>query len=623
MRVQTGLARLFQLLALWSALVTSAFSQPQELILARAYWQDTSAEAPFQTARNKAYTPYENVLNRGYSDSATWVRLTIAASDQPLGLRITPAWLDNITLFDPDRDHMTITVGDRHPSQNNVLPGLGHSFELPAHPSSREVWLKLQTTSSHFLDVQAIPFDQVGQASSRQIITAAMYASVLALILFVLLAIWWVQRDKVLGLYLLRHTVYTYYGAAYLGLPTLLLSAWLPPSFFDLAFSASAIALAPLGIWFDTTLLSRYRPNKILMLLLKSLCVIGIGVLCTFMAGFTREALQSNILVLMVATVVMTLTALSSQPAPSTEQIMPKKVMVTYYLLIFNSLLIGLVNVLGWVPVQSWTQHALIVHGMVSGLMMAGILLVRAQRMANQSRQMTWQLQKAEQEIALEQRRRQEQSQFLHMLMHELKTPLTVVSLALGTQNHRKENLEHASRAIQDMKAIIDRCVQADQLGQLALPQRQQPVNIFELIRQLTTDLPALEQRLRIQMPGLLPPLQTDLQLLQIILNNLLHNADRYSDPLTDVTVTLQPEERKNQHGMVICVRNTTGIAGWPDEKLLFDKYYRAVGAQRESGSGLGLYLSRQLAQSLGGTLDYTPSAQLVEFTLWIPLSPT
>ena len=622
MRVLTRLSWLLQVLTLWAALVTSAFGQPQELILARAYWQDTSAEASFQIAQKQPYTTYRNVLNLGYSDSATWVRLSLAASDQPLVLRITPAWLDKITLFEPANEHPAITVGDRHPIQKDALPGLGHSFAIRASTAPRDVWLRLQTTSSHFLDVQAIPFDQVGQTSSRQIITAAMYASVLALILFVLLAIWWVQRDKVLGLYLLRHTVYTYYGAAYLGLPTLLLSAWLPPSFFDLAFSASAIALAPLGIWFDTTLLSRYRPNKILMLLLKSLCLIGIGVLCTFMAGFMREALQANILVLMVATVVMTLTALSCQPAPSTEQIMPKKVMVTYYLLIFSSLLIGLVNVLGWVPVQSWTQHALIVHGLVSGLMMAGILLVRAQRMANQSRQMTWQLQKAAQEIALEQRRRQEQSQFLHMLMHELKTPLTVVSLALGTQNHRKENLEHASRAIQDMKAIIDRCVQADQLGQLTLSQHRQPVNIFELIRQLATALPVLEQRLRIQMPGLLPPLQTDLQLLQIILNNLLHNADRYSDPLTDVTVVLEPQERKSQNGMAIHLRNTPGVAGWPDDKQLFDKYYRAVGAQRESGSGLGLFLSRQLAQSLGGSLDYTPSAQLVEFTLWIPLSP-
>lgn len=603
-------------------LVSAALSAPQDPILARAYWQDTSAQLPLERAQEQRYTPFEDVLNPGYSDSATWVRLTLSASEQPLVLRITPAWLDSITLFDPASGASPVTAGDRHPSRKTGLPGLGHAFELPAQATTREVWLKLQTTSSHLLDIEAIPLDQLGQASSQQIITAAMYISVLALILFVLLAIWWVQRDKVLGLYLMRHTVYTYYGAAYLGLPTLLLSAWVPPSVFDGAFSACAIVLAPLGIWFDTTLLSSYRPHPTLMRLLKLLGLVGLGVLSLFIAGFTREALQANVLVLMAATLVMTLTALSCQPAPHTEQIMPKKVMVIYYLLIFSSLLIGLANVLGWVPVQSWTQHTLIVHGLVSGLMMAAILLVRAQRIANQSRQMTWQLHKAEQEMALEQRRRQEQSQFLHMLMHELKTPLTVVSLALGTQNHRKENLEHASRAIQDMKAIIDRCVQADQLGQLTLSQHRQTLDIFALVQQKAQDSPLWRQRLRIQMPGKLPRMQTDLQLLQIILNNLLDNATRYSDPITLVTVCLALASRQGHPGLTVRVSNTPGLASWPDEQLLFTKYYRARGAQRESGSGLGLYLARQLAHSLGGSLAYTPSSQYVEFVLWIPLSP-
>jgi signal transduction histidine kinase len=208
------------------------------------------------------------------------------------------------------------------------------------------------------------------------------------------------------------------------------------------------------------------------------------------------------------------------------------------------------------------------------------------------------------------------------MLMHELKTPLSIVSLALGTRNNREENLAHAGRAIQDMKAIIDRCVQADQLGQLKLTQQLENVNTLQLIRSESLATPLLAQRLRLQVPDKLPELQTDKQLLLIILNNLLDNAARYSDPLTDVTVRLQEQQHHNQRGLKFCVSNTPGIAGWPDENGLFSKYYRSVGAQRESGSGLGLFLSRQLAENLGGTLAYTPSAQLVEFSLWLPLSP-
>lgn len=615
--------RLALSLCLWLFWAATAFSQTQDHILARAYWEDLSAQANFETAKEQNYVSFPKILNRGYSDSAHWVRLSIAPSTTPLGLRITPAWLDSLTLFDPDNPQTPITVGDRYPIQRNALPGLGHSFELPPNAHNRDIWIRLQTTSSHFLNIQAIPVDLVAQTSTQQIVWSVLYVSVLLLILFVLIFIWWAQRDKVLGAYLVRHAIYTYYGAAYLGLPTMLLSGWLPPAFFDLAFSFSAIIIAPIGILFDVMFLSGYRPQRHLLWMLKAIGLMSLVVLLTLLAGHVRMALQANILILMTATVVMTVTALTSKSDPSTEQIMPKKVMVTYYLLIFSSLLIGLFNMLGWVEVQSWTLYVLILHGLVSGLMMSGILLIRAQRMASQSQQMGWQLQKAQQDTTIAQRQRLEQSQFLHMLMHELKTPLSVVSLALSTQNNREENLGHAGRAVQDMKAIIDRCVQADQFGQVTLPRQLQTVDPLTLIHQYTLNAPLLVKRLQITTTKNLPALVTDHQLLQIILNNLLNNASRYSDPLTDVTIQVTEEKRKNQNGLSICIGNTPGVAGWPDEQQLFSKYYRAVGAQRESGSGLGLFLSRQLAQSLGGTVDYTPSAQLVEFTLWIPLSPT
>jgi signal transduction histidine kinase len=117
-----------------------------------------------------------------------------------------------------------------------------------------------------------------------------------------------------------------------------------------------------------------------------------------------------------------------------------------------------------------------------------------------------------------------------------------------------------------------------------------------------------------------LPRPHTDPQLLQIIVTNLLTNAAHYSDPLTPIGVTLNPSSRDEQPGLELRVSNTPGMAGWPDAEQVFSKYYRASGAQRESGTGLGLFLSRELAHSLGGTLVYAPSPQHVEFVLWIPL---
>ncbi len=591
-------------------------------ILQRALWEDTSHQASFESAQTQAYESYQGILSRGYTDSADWVRLTIAASTQPLVLRIAPAWLDSLTLYDPASQETPQTVGDRYPLQQRAFHGLGHSFALQASNASRDVWLRLQSTSAHLLKIEALPADQIPQTGIQNIIWATLYTAVLLLVLCVLLSIWWVQRDQILGTYLLRHAVYTYYGTAYLGLPTLLFSNVLPPAFFDLAFSISAIAIMPLGLLFDLTFLSVYRPNKHLLALLKVIAVLSMGLMLLLLAGYTSLALRLNIYIMIVAILIATLTAVSCKSTPYVEQIVPKKVMLVYYALIFSGLLIGLISVLGWLSFSEWTMYALILHGLVSGLMMTFILFVRAQRLAQKNQQMTWELQKAHQDMDLEQRQRHEQSQFLHMLMHELKTPLSVVALALGTKNRREENLELAGHAIQDMKAIIDRCVQADQLGPLTITQRKEVVDLPALVRQLALAIPELEARLHMAAAHNVPPLHTDQQLLQIILTNLLHNAARYSDPVTPIQVRVLPKLHNGQDGLAVYVINTPGLAGWPDSAQLFTKYYRSTGAQRDSGSGLGLFLARQLASSLGGSLDYTPSSQFVEFVLWIPLSP-
>ena len=591
-------------------------------ILERAFWVDASAEATFEEARIQTYSPYYGIFSRGYSDSAHWIRLTVAASQKPLVLRITPPWLDHITLYDPTSPGAPVTVGDRHPAPSEAVLGLGHTLRLMPSAVPRNVWLRLQSASTHVLNAEIMTADQQPPLVIRQVFWAALYASVLLLIQFALLLIWWMQRDRVLGAYLLRHALYIYYGAAYLGLPTLLLSDWLPPVFFDQAFSLAATIIIPAGIWFDVLFLMGYKPRRYLLALLKLAALAGVGVVLVLLLGHTGLALRMNAFLLLVANVVMVLAALSSRPDPAVEQIMPQRVMIAYYLLIFSSLLTGMATLLGWIDIREWALYVLILHGLVSGLMMTSILVIRAQRIASHSRQLAWDLLVARQQRESEQLRRKEESRFLHMLMHEIKTPLSVISLALGIKTNRELNLERAGHAVHDILAILDRCMQADQLDQLATASSLQNVNVAMLVHQLAHNIPLLEPRLSISVEPGTPSVAADPQSLQIVLNNLLANAVKYGDPLSPIQVNVGPARQQDQDGLRVRFSNTPGLAGWPDEEKLFTKYYRAIGAQRTSDSGQGLYLSRQLAHSMGGALEYAPSPQTVVFALWMPLSP-
>jgi K+-sensing histidine kinase KdpD len=173
------------------------------------------------------------------------------------------------------------------------------------------------------------------------------------------------------------------------------------------------------------------------------------------------------------------------------------------------------------------------------------------------------------------------------------------------------------------MKAIIDRCVQADQLGRLSLQPKADEFDLRGVLESFRVKIPNLASRLRVTLPDRLPLLQSDRQLLEIVLINLLDNASRYSDPVTPVMIDARLSRRGERAGLEVCVSNTPGLAGWPDSDRVFGKYYRSSSALSQSGTGLGLFLSRELAQTLGGSLDYAPSERLVRFVLWIPLNPT
>jgi signal transduction histidine kinase len=71
-----------------------------------------------------------------------------------------------------------------------------------------------------------------------------------------------------------------------------------------------------------------------------------------------------------------------------------------------------------------------------------------------------------------------------------------------------------------------------------------------------------------------------------------------------------------------MAVVSQPGAAGLPDRQRLFSKYYRAPHAKRQAGTGLGLYLVRSLAHTLGGRIEYEPEGDSVRFVLSLPQAP-
>lgn len=210
-----------------------------------------------------------------------------------------------------------------------------------------------------------------------------------------------------------------------------------------------------------------------------------------------------------------------------------------------------------------------------------------------------------------------EQHQFMDMLTHELKTPLSVVRMALGVMKVEGRTKHHADQALADMSDVIERCRQMDQLEQRKLVLHAQRCRIDEVLSELRLNS-GKPDRLSVAIDSL-PEIVADQQLLRIVIGNLVNNAIKYSQPETIIDIHAESAPRNDKPGIRITIQNQPGAAGLPDPDQVFVKYYRSPGAHGKTGSGLGLYLVRNITELLGGHVAYDVVQEQVRFTLWIP----
>ena len=226
------------------------------------------------------------------------------------------------------------------------------------------------------------------------------------------------------------------------------------------------------------------------------------------------------------------------------------------------------------------------------------------------------------------------QQLFISMLVHEIKTPLTVVQLGASAlvkkdiAPERKQAWDvRMHTAINSMVHILDNCSQADRY--------EGGVMAVSLSHFLLTDTLGLVMdqagvhssaqsellQLRIEKPIDDLRLHSDASYFQIILNNLLSNALKYSAQGSPVVLQVSPFANGQGAPMVqFAIRNAMGPAGHPDPAKVFERYYRSPNASSISGTGLGLWLSQQLASRLGTKIQLSLEAEQVVFWFTLPV---
>lgn len=248
---------------------------------------------------------------------------------------------------------------------------------------------------------------------------------------------------------------------------------------------------------------------------------------------------------------------------------------------------------------------------------------------------------KTRQQVEQLQRMNQVMEEFLSTVSHELLTPLTSMKMAIRmlreaplTEEQRDRYLSILDRQCTQETHLIRDLLTIQKIESQNTELQLHQVDLQYLIRDLHQ---AWEESLRAQgltLQTLLPErpilMRTDPESLHRILNELIANAQKYSQRESTIRMEVVLESSKTVPQVTLSLWNT-GIGIMPDElSLVFEKFRRGREAIHQAipGIGLGLALARGLAAHLSGAIAVTstplPNAKAWEtcFILTLPLSP-
>lgn len=216
--------------------------------------------------------------------------------------------------------------------------------------------------------------------------------------------------------------------------------------------------------------------------------------------------------------------------------------------------------------------------------------------------------------------------QLMTSLSHDVRTPLTTLigyldaahkGIATGTE--RMNDIETARHKAHDLKEYIDVLFDWFKLGSDEFTINPAPVEIAELTRNILIDwIPVFEDKqivyeLEIPEQPFIAALDTDCFIR--ILNNLIQNTVSHSQAdIIRIELSQQNKDIK-----LSLSDNGIGIEK-EDLKHIFERLYKCDKGRSQKGSGLGLSITRQLTEKMGGRIDVesTPGSG-ASFTLLFP----
>jgi signal transduction histidine kinase len=199
------------------------------------------------------------------------------------------------------------------------------------------------------------------------------------------------------------------------------------------------------------------------------------------------------------------------------------------------------------------------------------------------------------------------------MIIHDLRSPLTSIGLSMellektgDSPSHRQRFISRSQKAINRTMSLVDQLTDVARLETNQLQINPRPLELDQLLHEkashFASQIDATDKGIAVEIAFTLPTVFADLDLSSRVLDNLVSNAIKYTEPGGNILIRA---EARGQEVVVQVSDDGPGINPEAKEKI-FDKYFQvkdADGVPMRRGTGLGLTFCKLAIEAQSGRI--------------------
>ncbi len=240
-------------------------------------------------------------------------------------------------------------------------------------------------------------------------------------------------------------------------------------------------------------------------------------------------------------------------------------------------------------------------------------------------------LETANEQLQMEMKREREvetrRRELFAAVSHELKSPLTILKgqlegmlYKIGIYKDRDAYLHKTLEVAEEMETLIGDILHVAKSDRLSLPSDDELISVQDLVLELLAKYEELGMQRTVYLHSSLPAsmeIRSDRKLLETALSNVIHNAIVYTNPGEQVFI----RPISGAYGQGFEVVNTGAKIDPSKIGRIFEPFYRLEQSRNRNtgGSGLGLYITKNMLQQLDIGVEARNTDEGVAFSFYFP----